>query len=125
MEATLLLLFVSATSTFNLPQGLLSALCFVESSHRVEAMHKDDGGSNSIGVCQIKYTTAKELGFKGTSKDLRKPEVNIYYAAKYLAKQIKKYHSVDKGIVAYNLGHYSPTYTVYLHKVTKARREKR
>lgn len=104
MNTTLALLFITYSNTFGLPQGLLSSLCFVESSHKIEAVHYADGGSNSVGVCQIKLSTAQWLGFKGTEKQLMKPENNIYYAAKYLAHQNKRYNNIEKAVIAYNQG---------------------
>jgi soluble lytic murein transglycosylase-like protein len=132
MNMTLILLFSATTSTFQLPPGLLSALCWVESNHNPKAIHKDDGSGNSVGICEIKLETAKLLGFKGTEQGLMDPKVNIYYAGKYLAKQIDRYNGdAIKGIAAYNAG----TYRVnakglimnrrYVAKVTKAWKDSR
>jgi soluble lytic murein transglycosylase-like protein len=102
----LVTLFTAFSLQYGLPPGLLSSLCYVESKHKVSAMHHDDGGENSIGVCQIKLSTAKDLGFKGTEKDLMNPKRNIHYAAKYLSKQVKRYNgSIEKAVIAYNIGH--------------------
>lgn len=98
------LIFATHSAAHKLPEGLLESLCYVESTHNVNAIHYNDGDSNSIGVCQVKLKTAKWLGFKGSEKDLMKPENNVKYAAKYLAYQIKRYNSISKGIVAYNQG---------------------
>lgn len=126
MNATLLvLLFASATNSHHLPEGLLNALCFVESTHNVAAVHVDDGGGNSIGVCQVKFQTAKFLGYTGTEKQLMIPAVNIHYSAKYLSYQIKRYGSIHKAIIAYNSGHFDPNNTKYLKKVLKAYKQKR
>jgi len=86
--APLLLAFAAATHTFSLPEGLLSAVCWVESSHRPDRIHKDDGSEDSIGLCQVQHTTAKMLGFKGSKKDLLKPTTNAFYAGKYLRYQL-------------------------------------
>lgn len=116
----LTLLFNTTTVEFNLPPDLLSSLCFIESTHNINAIHYDDGTGNSVGVCQIKLSTAKWLGFKGTEKQLMNPKVNIHYAGKYLQHQINRYHSVTKGIIAYNVGHAKNlTYTQYSAKVIK------
>ena len=122
----LALLFIAATHTFVLPPGLLSALCYVESNHQIHVLHKDDGNSNSLGVCQIKLPTAQMLGFKGSEADLMKPQVNIRYAAKYLARQLDRYDSDPrKAVAAYNTGTYkevngSPINQVYVGKVFTA-----
>ena len=57
-----------------------------------------------MGVCQIKLKTAKWLGFRGTEKQLMDPSINIYYAGKYLAKQLHRYTSIQKAVIAYNIG---------------------
>lgn len=103
------MLFVTATQTHSLPVGLLSALCYVESTHNVSAIHHDDGGGNSVGVCQVKLETAKMLGFKGTERQLMDPKVNVEYAAKYLKKQLNRYgQNSPKAVAAYNAGTYHP-----------------
>lgn len=120
----LTLLFSQATIQHSLPPELLSSLCYVESKHKINAVHKDDGTSNSVGICQVKLKTARWLGFNGTEKDLMKPETNIYYAAKYLAYQNKKYKSITKAVIAYNKGNAKNlTRTKYSDKVLKQWRE--
>ena len=97
------------SSTFALPSGLLSSLCFVESKHSVTAYHAKDGATSSLGVCQIKLATARGLGFKGNEQQLMNPKINVYYAAKYLNKQITRYQGdVQKAVAAYNAGTYRP-----------------
>jgi soluble lytic murein transglycosylase-like protein len=98
------ILFTTISLSLGLPTGLLSSLCYVESKHKINVIHKDDGSEDSLGICQIHYTTAKELGFKGSVKDLMKPENNILYAGLYLKKQIKRYKSIRRGVIAYNRG---------------------
>lgn len=106
MEATTLVLtFAAITNLFGLPPGLLSALCYVESNHKVHVVSIRDGGSASYGVCQVKLGTARGLGFKGTSEELRNPEVNIHYAGMYLKRQLNRYDGVvPHAIAAYNAG---------------------
>ena len=105
--ATLALIFSAATDQFNLPKGLLSALCYVESHHNISAVNKDDGDSESLGICQVKLETAQSLGFKGTRERLMGPRTNIHYAAKYLKQQLDRYdNSIYKAISAYNSGTY-------------------
>lgn len=105
-HAALLLLFTSVSQEFNLPDGLLEAICFVESSHNTRVVNKSDGGSPSIGVCQIKYTTARQMGYRGYPNTLFKPISNIYYAGKYLRHQINRYGEMLPAIAAYNSGTY-------------------
>lgn len=119
--------FAFTTQSFNLPSGLLSALCYVESADQVNAVHKDDGGGDSLGVCQIKETTAKIMGFKGAKRDLMNPVTNIYWAGKYLAKQLIRYNgNYFRAISAYNSGTYRRnrlgrvSNQPYVNKVLKA-----
>ena len=101
---SLAVIFLTMTTHFGLPDGLLSSLCYVESTHNPNAIHRDDGNTDSIGLCQIKYKTAKGMGYNGTEKQLLEPTTNAYYSAMYLKKQIKRYKSVQRGVIAYNRG---------------------
>lgn len=81
-------------------------------------MHMDDGGSPSIGICQIKFKTAKWLGYKGTAEGLLDPKTNIHYSGKYLAYQLRRYKSNSRAVVAYNFGNAtSLTSSAYQRKV--------
>lgn len=131
MLETLVMLFSAATETYNLPPGLLRALCFVESSHRVSIIHHHDGNGDSVGICQIKLATANVLGFRGTQKELMEPKNNIYYAGAYLQKQLMRYdNDLNKAVAAYNSGTYyerdgKPVNLKYVQKVFKAWDENR
>jgi soluble lytic murein transglycosylase-like protein len=100
----ILLLFALNAQQQHLPPGLLESVCWVESRHVVSAIHHDDGSGDSLGICQVKYKTAKWLGFKGTEKDLMKPGNNIKVSAMYLRYQINRYKNVEKALIAYNRG---------------------
>lgn len=97
-------LFLTATTAFNLPPGLLSSLCFVESGHNISAIHHDDGAHDSIGICQVQYRSAYAVGFRGTEQELMDPKVNIIVAGAILKTQINRYHNVKRGVIAYNIG---------------------
>lgn len=99
-------LFMTVSLQFSLPPDLLSAMCFVESGHRTEAINRHDKG-RSIGVCQVKLKTAKFMGFKGTEAELMEPEVNVYYAGKYLRHCYDRYENWAKAVTCYNKGHSS------------------
>lgn len=105
MEA-LTLVFLSVTATFNLPAGLLSALCFVESGHHVQAINLSDHGSPSLGLCQVKLATARGLGFRGPEKELTtNARINAHYAGAYMRYQLNRYHgNTTMAIGAYNSG---------------------
>lgn len=117
---TLALVFLAVTNTHQIPTGLLSAICYVESKHDVAAINHNDGGTRSHGVCQIKLGMAKAMGFEGTGAELRKPENNVYYAGKLLEYQIKRCGSVELGIRAYNSGSCKKGSAKYVQKVQLA-----
>lgn len=121
MESIIMTMFIAATTQFELPSGLIEAICFVESKHDILAVHEDDGGSDSIGVCQVKLATAQWLGFKGNEEELSLPVNNIYYASMYLAHEIDRYDgNVEKAIIAYNRGNAGQLqHTNYSDKVLK------
>lgn len=103
------MLFTAATHNYKLPSGLLSALCYVESTHNPKAINFLDGKDDSLGICQVQEQTARFLKFNGLKEDLFKPKVNIKYAAKYLSYQLKRYdNDVYKAVAAYNAGTFLP-----------------
>lgn len=86
--------------------ALLYAICSTENSKlRPSKINYDDGGANSVGLCQIKVGTAAMFNKGVTEKALLDPYVNAYFAGQYLAKQIKRYpKSKHCAIAAYNAG---------------------
>ena len=107
-----IVVFATATNSikqaemyFDIPQGLLNAICHTESKLNVAANTPKDGGPHtSVGLCQIQLRTARGLGFTGSEEELAHPGVNAIYAAKYLSKQAKRYGSWIHAISAYNMG---------------------
>lgn len=87
--------------------ALLLAICTHESGlNNVFVPH--DNGSPTYGICQVKYDTAKMLGFTGEAKDLMVPSVNAKWAASYLKYQKKRYDgNWCKATAAYNSGTYN------------------
>lgn len=106
---TITAIILAAAKSVGVPGALFLAICTHESNLQ-SVVVADDGGSPSIGVCQIKEATAQNLGFKGTVQDLLKPKVNAKYAAKYLKKQLDRYDGDwCKATAAYNSGTYNPS----------------
>lgn len=104
---TLALAFLSATQTFNLPPGMLAAVCYVESKHVVQAINVGDGGSDSFGICQLKLSTAQGMGYSPTTSGTLQAsaKINTFYAAKYLRYQLDRYKgNTWRAIAAYNSG---------------------
>lgn len=105
----LTLTILKAAKAAKVSGSLLLAICSHESLNFTLDYAANDGGSPSIGICQLKEATAKMVGFTGTVKELMKPETNVKYAAKYLKYQESRYGSRDwcKLVAAYNAGSYN------------------
>lgn len=86
--------------------ALLSAICFVESSYSHKALTVVDGNSASYGKCQVKLSTARFVGYKGTVTELwLNPKTNTSIAGRYLGYQLKRYRGdIRKAVSAYNCG---------------------
>jgi soluble lytic murein transglycosylase-like protein len=101
--------------------SLLLAICEVESSGKTNAINIQDGDSASLGYCQVKFSTAKWLGYKGTISELwLNKEVNKRYAKKYIEYQYRRYQGdIEKTISAYNAGTATDKNEQYVRKVLK------
>lgn len=121
MSTTLLLIIFNTMSIqYNLPKGLLQAVCSYESSGNISAIHKHDGDGDSIGICQIKLQTARDLGYLGSESGLLNPSTNIHFAAAYLSHQLNRYNSIEQAVIAYNFGSTKGyKHTEYSNKVMK------
>lgn len=87
--------------------SLLLAICTHESGLK-NVLVPHDGGSPTYGICQVKYDTAKMMGFNGEAKDLMTPKVNAKWAATYLKYQKSRYDGDwMKSTAAYNSGTYN------------------
>jgi soluble lytic murein transglycosylase-like protein len=116
----------NAATQFNIDVALLYAFCTVESRCRAKALNKNDGTKkaraagiieHSHGLFQIKLATARVLGFKGSVKELMKPEINTFYAAKLIRKLHNKHGDILKTISAYNAGRPIKSNKDYVEKV--------
>lgn len=85
---------------------LLTAICLHESRDFKYNYVDDDNGTPSFSVCQLKESTARMLGFKGKTSELRNEYVAIRYSALYLKYQQDRYGSEDwcRITSAYNSG---------------------
>lgn len=133
VSVTAAVALLTASGFFGLPDGLLSAVCWVESKHQVSAINAHDNGSPSIGLCQLKLETARGLGYRGTAKTLRQDAgINSFYAGKYLRRQLERYDGdIIKAVAAYNSGTYhlgrhgKPRNLKYVNRVLKCWKENR
>jgi len=70
------------TASTRLPPDIAEAVVFVESRYDSTVI----GGVGEIGVMQVRPETAAMLGFRGTTAELAKPDINIHYGVIYLSK---------------------------------------
>jgi soluble lytic murein transglycosylase-like protein len=64
----------------NIPEELVHRVVKRESTYNPRAYH-----SGNYGLMQIRYNTAKGLGYEGPAEGLFDAETNLKYATKYLA----------------------------------------
>ena len=115
---------LSASIIYKVPMKLIKAICLTESNLDPQALNFDDNGKGqpAIGVCQILYSTAKELGYEqkqnnlcgvNLSKNKRVKEncqlydvdINLKYASIYLKYQLIRYNNNwADAAAAYNSG---------------------
>ena len=96
-------LIFSIAKSIGVSPLLLLSVCQEESGFK-KVVKYDDGGRDSIGVCQVQRRTALEFGSYYDKLALLQPSVNITIAGLYLKKQIKRYKNPWNAIAAYNSG---------------------
>lgn len=61
---------------------------------------------NSFGIMQLKFRTARAMGFEGPVTDLYDWRKNLRYGVRYLNYQLDRYDgNLRKAVSAYNAGH--------------------
>ncbi len=97
--------FKLAAEMAGIPATLLLSICSAESDLRADVVNFQDGGGDSIGICQTKESTARMLGFSGDPNLLLNRWYSAQYAAKYLRRQLRRYKGdVCSAVAAYNRG---------------------
>ncbi len=100
-------MILAAAKVAKIPGALLLAICMHETGLN-NTLLKHDGNSPTYGVCQIKYETAKDLGYSGSAMGLMNPKINTLWAAKYVRHQMDRYgDDWCKVAAAYNAGSYN------------------
>ena len=85
-----------------LPFDIADAVMAVESGYDPTRI----GGVGEIGLMQLRPATAAMLGFKGSTADLAKPEVNIHFGVTYLAEAWRRANgNVCRALMKYRAGH--------------------
>lgn len=69
----------------SVPASVIKAVIAAESSFRPDAYLEEAGGDGSIGLMQLRLSTAKGVGYYGTKANLFLSAVNIYYGTALLA----------------------------------------
>ncbi|WP_249140482.1 MULTISPECIES: transglycosylase SLT domain-containing protein [Bradyrhizobium] len=100
-----------------LPVDIAEAVVFVESRYDSTVI----GRVGEIGLMQVKPETAEMLGFKGTTEELAKPEINIHYGVTYLAKAWRLAQGdLCRALMKYRAGHgeetMTPRATIYCNR---------
>jgi len=84
------------------PYALARAVVQVESGFRASAR----GGVGEIGLMQLRKSTARGMGYRGSTRALYNPETNIKYGMRYLGRAYKLGgRSTCGAILKYNAGH--------------------
>lgn len=73
------LLIAKYASMYGVPERLVHRVAKRESTYNPRALHR-----GNYGLMQIRYNTAKSLGYEGAPKGLLDAETNLKYAVKYL-----------------------------------------
>ena len=111
LDKDLQLHIISEAEAHGIDPAIIFAMAFRESRYRANAV--GDGG-NSLGMLQVQPKWHKKRMQKLGCTDLLDPYQNATVAIDYLAEQIKRYGgNVEKGLTAYNRGHYAGTITKY------------
>jgi soluble lytic murein transglycosylase-like protein len=86
----------------DIPVDLALAVVKHESSFDADAT----GKAGEIGLMQIKLSTARGMGYKGTAEELYDPATNIHWGMKYLGKARALADGSECGTLSkYNGGH--------------------
>ncbi len=81
MKSSLSSLIAAKAAAHGVPAGLARAVVRVESNYNPRAT----GGAGEVGLMQIKYQTARGLGYTGSRAALYDPATNLEWGMRYLA----------------------------------------
>jgi hypothetical protein len=99
-------ILISAAKSVKISSVVLVAICTHETGLN-NVVVPYDGGSASIGICQVKYETAQMLGYDGKPSGLMNPKINARYAALYLKYQYERYQNWCMAVAAFNAGRFN------------------
>jgi Transglycosylase SLT domain len=85
-----------------LPADIAEAVVHVESNYNPHVV----GSVGEIGLMQVRPGTAAMLGFRGSSEELAKPEINVHYGVLYLSKAWRLANGdLCRALMKYRAGH--------------------
>lgn len=104
---------------YGVPADLAHAVVLVESNYFPNAK----GSAGEVGLMQIKPSTARIMGYRGSVSGLFHPETNLRFGMKYLAKAYQLGKTTCGTILRYNAGHgakcMNPVSSAYCEKVKR------
>lgn len=90
------------SSLYKVDPDTISRIIMVESSGNPNAISPD---KSSLGLMQLQFPTAKDMGLKGGKKELFNPDVNLRLGIKYFRLLQKRYNGNTRlSLYAYNRG---------------------
>lgn len=89
------------SSIYGVDPKIIDKIVQVESSFNPNAISTDN---SSIGLMQVQIPTARDMGFRGTKKELLDPDTNIKVGVKYFKYLSKRYNNPKLALLAYNKG---------------------
>lgn len=89
----------------DVPAAVIRAFVQIESSGRTDAHLAEAGGDDSVGLMQVRLSTARGVGYGGTLDNLYLPPINVYYGTAELDRLARKFgFDWDRVASAYNGG---------------------
>lgn len=84
------------------PESFVHRIVKRESRYQPGLVHR-----RCFGLMQIKYATAREMGYKGDPKGLLDPKINLTYAVPYLANAYRLADGdEDRAVTLFSSGYY-------------------
>ena len=101
-SAQLTAMITTAAAEHDVPEALLHRIIKRESNYNARAYH---GGH--WGLMQIKYETARSMGYRGPAAGLLNPETNLRFGGRYLAgAYLVANRNSERAVRLYSSGYY-------------------
>jgi len=79
----------------------VKAIAWVESNFK-HVINKNDNGSPSYGIMQVKCIAARQAGMKYSCDQLKNKKVAMRFGIKFLDQKLNKFSSLEDALAAYN-----------------------